>query len=470
MRNSNGITKPVIVSVRHYFPIVGVLLVGVILSVVVYWFVLTWENKNLNNDFESWAKAYANDVENTLNKYVGALYFLGDFFDNSTFVTRQEFKGVVESFILRYPGIQALGWDPLVKDSERALYESEAKKAGYKDFQFTERDENNKLVKSAKREEYIIVYYIEPLDGNEPAFGFNLASNKTRLNAINQSFKSGKLTATSRITLVQETGNQFGILLLLPIYEKNVPLNTPEERWKYRKGFVVEVLRIGKAIETALSGFSDEGINITLHDMSADEENSFLYHRPSKMSTTVVHQFSGDESKETLFWSKTINIGERVWKITISPSDFFFQSRKTWQASITLMASLILTIFVSFYMLRKTKHTIEIEQRVKKQTETNQQLKTEIQERNLAELERDKTILSLEKALEEVKALRGIVPICSFCKKVRDDKGFWEQVDVYISKHSQADISHGVCPECAKENYPEYYEEGDLNKDKPTKK
>lgn len=61
----------------------------------------------------------------------------------------------------------------------------------------------------------------------------------------------------------------------------------------------------------------------------------------------------------------------------------------------------------------------------------------------------------LEQALNEIKTLRGILPLCSFCKKIRDDKGYWEQVDVYIQEHTEADISHGICPECMEEHYPE---------------
>ncbi|WDN87113.1 hypothetical protein BuS5_00081 [Desulfosarcina sp. BuS5] len=104
-------------------------------------------------------------------------------------------------------------------------------------------------------------------------------------------------------------------------------------------------------------------------------------------------------------------------------------------------------------MLRKILYTAEIEQRIKKQAQTNQQLENENRERTAAEAERYKTILNLQRALDEVKTLRGILPICSFCKKVRDDKGYWEQVDVYIYKHSQADVSHGICPDCLKEHY-----------------
>jgi AmiR/NasT family two-component response regulator len=59
----------------------------------------------------------------------------------------------------------------------------------------------------------------------------------------------------------------------------------------------------------------------------------------------------------------------------------------------------------------------------------------------------------LQKALAEIKSLRGILPLCSFCKKIRNADGEWEDVDVYIYKNTEADISHGVCPECYKKHY-----------------
>lgn len=79
----------------------------------------------------------------------------------------------------------------------------------------------------------------------------------------------------------------------------------------------------------------------------------------------------------------------------------------------------------------------------------------DLTDRKQAEGEREKLVSELQEALKEIKTLRGILPFCSFCKKIRDDKGYWEKVDVYIHKHSQADISHGVCPDCADEHYPD---------------
>ena len=65
--------------------------------------------------------------------------------------------------------------------------------------------------------------------------------------------------------------------------------------------------------------------------------------------------------------------------------------------------------------------------------------------------------IELSKARNEVKILSGFLPICSHCKKIRDDKGYWTQVEAYIRNHSEAQFTHGICPECAKKFYPEYY-------------
>ena len=81
----------------------------------------------------------------------------------------------------------------------------------------------------------------------------------------------------------------------------------------------------------------------------------------------------------------------------------------------------------------------------------------DITERKLAENEREKLINELQDALAEVKKLSGLLPICSSCKKVRDDDGYWHQVEVYIRDHSEVEFSHGLCPECAKKLYPEIF-------------
>ena len=71
----------------------------------------------------------------------------------------------------------------------------------------------------------------------------------------------------------------------------------------------------------------------------------------------------------------------------------------------------------------------------------------------------------LRQALDQVKTLRGIVPICANCKKIRDDQGYWSEVEVYVRDHTEADFSHGICPHCMEKLYPEFTDDVDGNKE-----
>lgn len=82
-------------------------------------------------------------------------------------------------------------------------------------------------------------------------------------------------------------------------------------------------------------------------------------------------------------------------------------------------------------------------------------LKKEMDERKRIEKEREKLISELQMAMGEVKKLSGFLPICSSCKKIRDDEGYWNQIESYIRDHSEAEFSHSICPECVKKLYPD---------------
>jgi hypothetical protein len=79
-----------------------------------------------------------------------------------------------------------------------------------------------------------------------------------------------------------------------------------------------------------------------------------------------------------------------------------------------------------------------------------------IKQTNMA---KEKLIVDLQTALSEVKKLSGMLPICSSCKKIRDDEGYWQQIEKYIRDHSEADFTHGICNDCVKELYPQHYSE-----------
>jgi PAS domain S-box-containing protein len=106
-----------------------------------------------------------------------------------------------------------------------------------------------------------------------------------------------------------------------------------------------------------------------------------------------------------------------------------------------------------------TKRTYEMSASLIRDREGNpigfRGISRDITERKRMEEERERLIHELQDALANVKTLRGLLPICSNCKKIRDDKGYWNQIESYIQDHSGAEFSHSMCPECVKKLYPD---------------
>jgi len=106
---------------------------------------------------------------------------------------------------------------------------------------------------------------------------------------------------------------------------------------------------------------------------------------------------------------------------------------------------------------RLLEYQRQLEEKVKERTveltKTNLALERDIVERRRVEVE-------LRDALAQVKTLTGLLPICANCKKIRDDNGYWNSVEKYISSHSEAEFTHGICPECLEKLYPSYYGPG----------
>ncbi len=98
-------------------------------------------------------------------------------------------------------------------------------------------------------------------------------------------------------------------------------------------------------------------------------------------------------------------------------------------------------IITTIYLLEKRESKILVLANLAQQREIN--------ERKRAERERAKLIHELQEALNKVKTLSGLLPICASCKKIRDDNGYWNQIEVYIRDHSEAEFSHSLCPDCA---------------------
>jgi hypothetical protein len=115
------------------------------------------------------------------------------------------------------------------------------------------------------------------------------------------------------------------------------------------------------------------------------------------------------------------------------------------------------TIITSLNLRFENRDLVAYLGTAKVQAETlNEELAFEIAERKRVQNERERLITELQDALANIKVLRGLLPICSHCKKIRDHEGGWHMVEVYVRDHSNADFTHGICPECLTKMYPEF--------------
>ncbi|MBW2681649.1 MAG: DUF3365 domain-containing protein [Deltaproteobacteria bacterium] len=114
------------------------------------------------------------------------------------------------------------------------------------------------------------------------------------------------------------------------------------------------------------------------------------------------------------------------------------------------LSELTKAVNVMSSQLRQERDQLELRvlERTEELNNVNLQLAKEVDKHK-------RTITELEATLKEIKTLRGLLPICSHCKNIRDDKGYWSKIEAYIHKHSDAEFSHGICPECAKKYYPD---------------
>ena len=139
---------------------------------------------------------------------------------------------------------------------------------------------------------------------------------------------------------------------------------------------------------------------------------------------------------------------ERIVLGVLTLCYFGVMSRSAIQLNEVILQSLT-------YRYEKLQLLDDLQKEKTQVMDLNEQLSLDIEQRKQTEKEKERLISELQKALNEVKTLSGLIPICANCKKVRDDKGYWSQIESYIHKHSNADFSHSICPDCAKELYPD---------------
>ena len=328
---------------RHV-PVALIILIGCALSLTAFFLEYRNENASAHRNFERTASRHFTRLQHKIEMHLESIESVLALYAASGHVTRAEFKAFVNIHGLDHGGIQALEWIPRVRAGERAAHEAGARRDGIENYVITERTKQGSLIPAAAREVYFPVYFVEPLAGNEAARGFDLATNPARLEALRRARDSGELVVTERITLVQETGDQFGFLAFQPIYRNGAPVGNIQQRRENLTGFALGVFRIDDLIRGAHGTAHSEihgDVSITLFDRSAPAESQILNMTKGRAGDSV-------SAACTEF---SLPVGGRQWSARLCEEPDHAVAAIHKSSWIILAAGLAMTVALVTYLL-----------------------------------------------------------------------------------------------------------------------
>jgi signal transduction histidine kinase len=333
--------------------------------------VRTFEKERLIRDFESSAVRAARAVQRAVHDHQAVLDGLRAFYRSSRFVSRKEFHTFVTDPVstrMGATGLRALSWNPRVGREERPAFENSVRREGFPDFRITRLDPRGLLFPADAGDTYAPVTYLEPLDGNKKALGFDILSEPLRAHAARRAIDSGGLTATPAVRLAQGTLDQPGMLFLSPVYREGEDTSTPQKRRRAWKGFIAGVIQPGDLIEGALAGAPDNHFHLTLWDASAPSSRRWLGGIEENRAIVLPPIDPEAEPSEGPTWTTNMEVGGRRWELIFRPSPNYFVSFRTWEVWAVLMSGLFFTWLLGALLLVGSGYAEAVEALVRQRT------------------------------------------------------------------------------------------------------
>jgi signal transduction histidine kinase/CheY-like chemotaxis protein len=342
-----------------------ILIAGTALSLIVASALHDAELREAREQVRQVAKDRAEVLRGQVLRSMEVLHAIDSLYAARGEVSRVEFRAFVAGALARQPELQALAWDARVPGEVRAAWEQRARDDGFPGFHFTEEKGDGTIVPAAQRSEYFPAFFLETLQRNAAAFGFDVGSEPRRRAALEHARDTGRVTATAPVRLAQEPGSQQGFLVFLPLYRGN-PASL-EERRAQLTGFAVAVFRIGDLVEASLRAAGIQGVAVSITD---DADGSTLYR------SSAVPLAGAPVS------TLPMEVAGRRWSLRFQPAAAFRGAAATWPSRAALAAGLAITLLLTAFLRSNSRRSAEIAQRVE---EATRDLSSEIAERKRAE-------------------------------------------------------------------------------------
>ncbi len=346
--------------VKKISPWLPGLVVALVAVFFVFFLLRSYEDDSANINFQSAAFERIDQLQDDLHEALTALSALGAYYDTSPEIDRNQFYRLTQPFLVQELPIHALEWVPRVAHSQRSRYVDAAQRSGYQGFDITEQNTQGEFGQIGQRTEYYPVYFVNPYVGNEKALGFDLGSNVVRRVALEAAMASGDMVATERINLVQETSDQYGILVFRPVYKGGILPPNRSERSTHLIGFALGVFRLGDLVEERGKNRMSP-IQVFVFDDTAPKGSHLLY--PKSMNIDKVEALPAGAR-----FARKISVAGRTWTVICMPkSGTFVPGRYTSMAALEF--GFLASLLWATYLKQKVSRFDTIEQVVVERTQ-----------------------------------------------------------------------------------------------------
>lgn len=338
--------------------------VPLLITLALDFFMFSWssqqELENINSEFSKQSVLLSDTLESKLQQNVEVVYSIHSLFKTSESVTREQFRNFVQGALQRNSSIHALSWNPVVSARERSQFEQQIRSEGRANFTITERNLAGNLIPAEQRQNYVVVDYIEPLQGNEKAIGYDVYSNPIRRQAMDYASLSGDIVATNPIRLVQETSNQTGILVFVPVYTGGATPDSELDKARLLKGFVVGVFRTGDLLDQSLPGIKMTDIVVELFDITDPEQPVPIagYELDQQANGRILPLEQIPYAEQALSWQRDFRFAQRNWSIKVGASDLYLNKHRSWVAWGVMTAGLLFATLLGAFLLILTGRVI----------------------------------------------------------------------------------------------------------------
>jgi len=287
--------------------------------------------------FNALTKKLVQDVNSKMDTYREVLYSGLGFFEASESVTREEWHTFVTKLQLEkyFPGILGIGYSVVLQEDELAKNIQEIRAEGFSSY---------KIFPEGDRNFYTSIIYLEPFnERNQRAFGYDMYSEEMRRKAMNKAIETGQPALSAKVKLVQENGidEQTGFLLYAPLYKKNMPLETKEQRYTAIKGFVYGVFRTKDLLLSTIQN-SLEVVDIKMYSGNLQNKDSLLY--------TSNNQINLNKSLNSV---TKLELDGYNWIFEITAKDSFFNTKENINALVFSVLGFLITFLIAYILKRQ---------------------------------------------------------------------------------------------------------------------